>query len=537
LPITLTFHGAAGTVTGSAYLLETPSGRLLIDCGMFQGAKTLKELNYQPFPFAPEAIHGVLLTHAHIDHSGLLPKLVRHGFSGKMHATAATADLLTWMLPDSAFIQEGEVDLLNRRNARRGKAVVEPIYSAADAQQCLDQIVPVDYGNWIVPLPGVRARWWNAGHILGSASIELQVETGNPEQPTLHLLFSGDLGPRHTALQIDAAAPSGVDYLVCESTYGDRAREELDDEARRAVLAKEIKDGLAAGGNVIIPAFAVERSQELLYDLAVLMDRGTLPRVPVFLDSPLAIRATEVFERHAHELGLDAATGGDGPFRAANIHFVATLEHSMQLARVSAGAILVAASGMCDAGRIRHHLKNNLWRPQATVLLIGYQAAGTLGHLLENGADRVRIHGDEISVKARIRRLEIYSGHADRRDLLAWLKARFPVAKALFLTHGEPGALAAMRAGAIELGLDPARVLAPELDQRFLLDRKAGALLMAEGRPRLVNAAAEAARSGWDWHNELSAFTLALRQRLGELPGDKARQALLAELRRMLGKG
>jgi len=536
LPVTLTFHGAAGTVTGSMYLLETPQGRLLIDCGMFQGAKTLKELNYQPFPFAPDSLAAVLLTHAHIDHSGLLPKLTKHGFAGRIHTTAATADLLTWMLPDSAFIQEGEVEQLNRRNARQGKPAVAPIYTAADAERCLQQIVPLEYGDWVTPMPGVRARWWNAGHILGSGSIELEVDTGNPEQPALRMLFSGDLGPRHTALEVAAAAPSGFDYLVSESTYGDRERDELDDAGRRRVLAAEIKAGLAAGGNVVVPAFAIERSQELLYDLAVLMAEGALPRAPIFLDSPLAIRATEVFERHTAGLELDAEHGGASPFRADNIHFVTSVEQSMQLGRVTSGAIIVAASGMCDAGRIRHHLKNNLWRPQATVLLIGYQAAGTLGHLLETGADRVRIHGDEISVKARIRRLEIYSGHADRRDLIAWVKARLPVAKALFLTHGEPSALEAMSESAVGLGLDPARVIAPELDQRFLIDRRAGALAMAEGRPRLAEAAAVAARRGWDWHNELAAFTLALKKRLGELPGDKARQALLAELQRLIGR-
>jgi metallo-beta-lactamase family protein len=534
-PVTLTFHGAAGTVTGSAYLLEMPRGRLLIDCGMFQGPKTLKALNYGPFPFAPAEIGAVLLTHAHIDHSGLLPKLVKLGFAGRIHATEATADLLGWMLPDSAFIQEGEVETLNKRNARRGIAPVEPIYNAADADRTLKRIATVAYGQWIEPLPGVRARWWNAGHILGSGSIELDIATDNAEQPRLQMLFSGDLGPRHTALQDVAQAPQGLDYLVCESTYGDRRREELDDAGRRRVLGDEIAAGLAAGGNVIVPAFAIERSQELLYDLLVLMADGTIPRVPVFLDSPLAIGATEVFERHRRALGLDRAIDGAGPFRAPNIHFVTTAEQSMQLARVTAGAIIIAASGMCDAGRIRYHLKNNLWRPQATVLLIGYQAPGTLGWLLESGAERVRIHGDEVTVKARIRRLEIYSGHADRQDLLDWVRARLPVQKALFLTHGEPAALEAMHSGAIELGLAPERVLAPTLDQGFLIDRRDGPLPMPAGRPRLAEAGFDAARSGWDWHNDLSAFVLALQQRLAGLPGDKARQTLLRELRRKIG--
>lgn len=533
MTVTLTFHGAAGTVTGSMCLLETPKARVLIDCGMFQGAKTLKELNYSAFPFAPERLSAVLLTHAHIDHSGLLPKLVKHGYRGRIVTIDATADLLTWMLPDSAAIQEGEVEALNRRNVQRGRKEVEPIYTAADVERTLKQIDGIDFDTWHDVAPGIKARWWNAGHILGSGSIEIEVETGNPDLRELRLMFSGDIGPRHAALQSEAEAPSRLDYLIVESTYGDRDRDDLDDESRRQVLAAEVTAALAAGGNLLIPAFAVERSQELLYDLAVLMQRGTLPKAPVFLDSPLAIRATEVFERHLHELDI-AASGSESPFRAPNFHFMTSVQQSMQLANIASGAIIVAASGMCDAGRIRHHLKNNLWRPQATVLLIGYQAAGTLGRLLESGADRVRIQGDEIAVKARIRRLEIYSGHADRGDLLAWVKARLPVAKGIFLNHGEEDGLAGMKQGLAALGIDPGRIAVPELDQRFLIDREKGALLLAEGEVRLKNAAAEVAKKGWDWHNELSALTIDLQRRLRELETDKSRMELLKQVRRSI---
>lgn len=535
MAVTLSFHGAAGTVTGSMCLLETPRARVLIDCGMFQGAKTLKELNYNPFPFPPERLDAVLLTHAHIDHSGLLPKLVKHGYRGRITTIDATADLLTWMLPDSAAIQAGEVEALNRRNARRGRVEVEPIYTEADVECTLKQIDGVDFDVWRDVAPGAKARWWNAGHILGAGSIELEIETANPDLRQLRLMFSGDIGPRHAALQSEAEAPSRLDYLVVESTYGDRDREDLDDEARRQALVAEVRQALEAGGNLLIPAFAVERSQELLFDLAILMQRGTLPKVPVFLDSPLAIRATEVFERHLHELDIGAARA-ESPFRAPNFHFVTSVQQSMQLANVASGAIIVAASGMCDAGRIRHHLKNNLWRPQSTVLLIGYQAAGTLGRLLESGADRVRIQGDEIAVKARIRRLEIYSGHADRGDLLAWVKARLPVARGIFLNHGEEGGLAGMMAGLRGIGIDPARIAIPEIDQKFLIDRDKGALLLGADHARLQNAAAEVAKKGWDWHNELSALTLDLQRRLRELETDKLRMEFLRQLRRGVEK-
>lgn len=535
MAVTLSFHGAAGTVTGSMSLLETPQARVLIDCGMFQGAKTLKELNYGAFPFAPDRLSAVLLTHAHIDHSGLLPKLVKHGYRGRIVTVDATADLLTWMLPDSAAIQEGEVESLNRRNAQRGRAEVEPIYSGDDVERTLKQIDGVDYDAWRDVAPGVKARWWNAGHILGSGSIELDVATGNADAPRLRLMFSGDIGPRHAALQSEAEAPSRLDYLIVESTYGDRDRPDLDDEGRRAVLAQEVTAALAAGGNLLIPAFAVERSQELLYDLAVLMQRGTLPKAPVFLDSPLAIRATEVFERHQHELDIAAAPAGSA-FRAPNFHFVTSVQQSMQLSSITSGAIIVAASGMCDAGRIRHHLKNNLWRAQATVLLIGYQAAGTLGRLLESGAERVRIQGEEIAVRARIRRLEIYSGHADRGEMLAWVKARLPVGRGIFLNHGEEAGLAGMARGLADLGIAAERIVVPEIDQKFLLDRDKGALLLGVEHARLENAAAEVAKKGWDWHNELSAFTLDLQSRLRALDTDKARMGFLKQARRLLEK-
>ena len=534
MSVTLTFHGAAGTVTGSHYLLETPTARIAVDCGMFQGPKTLKELNYRPLPSDPARIDAVVQTHAHIDHSGMLPKLVKSGFKGPIFATHGTRDLLEWMLPDSAAIQEGEVERLNRENRRRDRLEVQPVYTVEDAQAALKRIRTVEYETWQPVAKGIRGRWWNAGHILGSASIELEVETGNQELPRFGILFSGDIGPRDGALQQSPRGPQGMDYVLCESTYGNRERPHLDDDQRREVLAREVTEALAHDGNLIVPAFAIERSQELIGDLVYLMAQGRLPKAPIYLDSPLAIHATEVFERHLKSLD-DVDSKAGSPFRAPNVHFVQTVEQSMALNRIAGGAIIVASSGMCDAGRIRHHLRHHLWRPQATVLLIGYQAPGTLGRLLAEGAPEVRIMGEEIRVKAKVKKLEIYSGHADQADLLAWVKARLPIQRGLFLVHGETSALAAMRDNVLGLGLDPGTVIVPDLDQRYRLDRAAGTVGLG-GTPRLGSTRTEEARQGWDWHNELSALSLDLRRMLDEAESDKARMSLLKDMRRVLEK-
>lgn len=534
MAVTLTFHGAAGTVTGSHYVLETPQARVAVDCGMFQGPKILKELNYQALPSNPAKLDAVVQTHAHTDHSGMLPKLVKSGFRGPIFATEGTRDLLEWMLPDSAGIQEGEVEQLNRQNRRRGLDPVAPVYTGEDAQRTLRQIVPVEYEAWQPVAKGIRGRWWNAGHILGSASIELEIATGNAKLPQLSILFSGDIGPREGALQMASRGPRNMDYVLCESTYGDREREDLDDDKRRATLEKDVLAALKAGGNLLIPAFAIERSQELLGDLVYLMARRRLPKAPIYLDSPLAIRATEVFERHLHLMD-DTDNGGESPFRAPNVHFVQSVEQSQALNRIAGGAIIIASSGMCDAGRIRHHLRHNIWRPQTTVLLIGYQAPGTLGRLLQDGAPRVKLMGEEIEVKAAVRKLEIYSGHGDRRDLRDWVEARLPIQRGLFLVHGETSALEGMRENVLALGLDPERVILPDLDQRFQLDRLDGALALEDGR-RLEPARSEEVKRGWDWHNELSAVSLDLRRQLDSLPDDKTRMNLLKDLRRMLEK-
>ncbi len=525
MSITLSIHGAAGTVTGSCYLVEHENGRLLVDCGMFQGSKTLRELNYGPFPFDPATLDAVLLTHAHIDHSGLVPKLVRLGYAGRVIATEATRDLLAYMLPDSGALQETDVERLNRRNAQRGREPVEPIYTRADAEACLGRIDGVAYRQWTTVGRGVRARFWDAAHILGSASIELEVE--DSVDGPLRLLFSGDIGPGGRPLKAAPTGPHGFDVLVMESTYGDIDRPELSESERREVLRKEVRLALKRGGNLLIPSFAVERTQELLFDLAMLIDSGALPAVPVFIDSPLAARATEVFVAHARQR-KDGRRVAEA-LRRRNFHVTETVEQSKAIGRVNGGAIVLAGSGMCDGGRIRHHLKANLWRYNATLLLVGFQAAGTLGRVLLDGAPAVRIHGEEVVVKAEIRSIDVYSGHADRSQLVDWVAARQsdPAAGGhIFLTHGEAMAARGLRNALLARGWDRRHLAIAQMDEHVTIAAH-GVRRHPVEHPRVLRQ--QAGRP--DWHNEYAATVLALSKKLRELPDDEAREALLAQLR------
>ena len=523
----LTFHGAAGgAVTGSCFAVDHAGGRFLIDCGLFQGNKSVRELNYREFPFNPGGIDFLLLTHAHIDHSGLIPKLAARGFAGPVHATAPTVDLLAFMLPDSGHIQESEVERLNRRNRRRGLPEVTPIYTRADAEACLRRARPQPYEQWFRPGPGVEARFWNAGHILGSASIELKVEQADGGPP-VHLLFSGDLGPDEKVFHLEPDAPAGFDHVVCESTYGDRDREDATVEHRRAVLEKEINDALAAGGNLLIPAFAVERTQELLHDIGVLLAGRRIRQVPVFLDSPLAVGATEVFAKHSAVLE-DIAIDERALFRNENFRFIGDVEESKALNRIAGGAIIIAASGMCEAGRIRHHLRHNLWRTGATVLFVGYQAPGTLGSVILGGERTVRIHGEEVAVRARVRAIGGYSAHADQRELVAWVKERLPVRGGIFLTHGEEAAREALREHLIAAGCDAALIHLPQLDDAFVLEPGG----IAARRHELDRV--DPAQLDTDWHNDYAALLVRLRRELQALPSPAARRDLLRRMAALL---
>jgi metallo-beta-lactamase family protein len=524
----LTFHGAAGCVTGFCARLQTTHATVLIDCGMFQGPKTLKALNYDPFPFEASKVDAVLLTHAHIDHSGLLPKLMRAGFEGPIHATAGTRDLCAVMLPDAGHIQESEVDQLNRRNQRRGRPTVAPIYTARDGVRCLRQFSKVKLGDEVAIAHGITARWWNAGHILGSASIEVTVEG---DDGPVRLLFSGDLGPGGRDYAADPEAPSGVDHLIIESTYGDRERSDPTPHERRGLLAEELRRAKAAGGPLLIPAFAVERTQELLADLLVVMEENRDVAGEIFLDSPLAIEATDVFLRR----GWNPAAGRnpfDGLLGSQRLRFLKKPQESDRLGNVSGWHVILAASGMCDAGRVRRHLKRLLWRREATVLLSGFQAGGTLGRLLHDGVKDVRIQGEDIVVRAAVRSLDVYSGHADARGLMAWAKARQPVKGSVFIAHGEPAASNALESRLAAAGFPAGRLVTPAIDDAFLLTPDGAAVLHGSGRRIAPEAASRP-----DWHNARAAFLGALNARLDASADDAARRRLIEALEAALRQG
>jgi metallo-beta-lactamase family protein len=426
----LTFLGAAREVTGSSYLLETDGVRFLVDCGMFQGGRETRAKNYRAFDFDPRSIDFVILTHAHIDHSGLLPRLVALGFKGRVYTTRATCDLLAVMLPDSAHIQEKEAEYANlkrfrkglQRENRRGLPLRDdaPLYTVAQAQTCLKRLNPVDYDLEIAPHPEVRCTFRDAGHILGSAIVEVWVGEGKHRRK---LVFSGDLGQPARPLLCDPTPIHDADYLLVESTYGNRDHKSM--EATQDELVEAINDTLERkGGNVIIPAFAVGRTQDILYLLADLTRQARIPKLSVFVDSPMATAATEITFRHM-EL-LDAEThalmgrhGGAAHFR--KLDFVEDVEESKALDRVTGGAVIISASGMCEAGRIKFHLRSNLPRRESTILITGFQAAGTLGRRLVDGAKRVHLLGEDIPVRADLYTLGGLSAHADRTALLAWL--------------------------------------------------------------------------------------------------------------------
>ena len=431
----LTFLGAAKMVTGSSYLLTVGSQKILIDCGMFQGSKAITVNNSREFLYDPTAIDCVLLTHAHIDHSGLLPKLCKSGFKGMIYATKVTNELCGIMLPDSAHIQELDAEFANRKGKRAGKKNVEPLYTIDDARTCLTQFSPVDYDAVVTLNASVKVCFRDAGHILGSAMVEVWV---TEEGKTVKLLFSGDLGQPNQPIIKDPTLIDEADYIIVESTYGNRLHEEYDKEEK---LASIINAAVAHGGNIIIPSFAVGRTQTMLYYLHNLLKKGKIPDMPVIIDSPLAISATDIFMHNNQDYDTEATEmlykNHDNPLLMPQLRFTKTAEESRALNELKDPAIIISASGMCDAGRILHHLKHNLWRPEASVLFIGYQAQGSLGRRLVEGVKKVKILGEEIIVKANIYNLDGFSAHADQKQLLTWLSYFKTKAANIFLVHGE----------------------------------------------------------------------------------------------------
>ena len=435
----ITFIGAAREVTGSCFLIEASGVRFLVDCGMHQGGREARGRNLEAWPFKPSDIDFVLLTHAHIDHSGLLPRLYALGFRGPVHTTGATADLLSVMLLDSAFIQESEwagVQRERTQDRRHVGAPTELLYTVAQAQACLEQIVGVDYDVDIQPHPLVRCRFRDAGHILGSAIIELWLgESGR----TRKLVFSGDLGQPGRPIVRDPTPIEQAEVLVVESTYGNRLHRPLQETIDELVLV--IEDTLRRRqGNIIIPAFALGRTQELLFLLADLRRQGRLPSMQVFVDSPMADKVTAITLRHPEF--LDDETREILSLRRSSpaglsLRFTKSVEESMALDRIRAGAIIVAASGMCDAGRIKHHLRHNLARPECAIVIVGFQAEGTLGRRLVDGEKRVRLFGEEHQVRASIHTIGGLSAHADRDALIGWLGNFATPPGRTFVVHGE----------------------------------------------------------------------------------------------------
>ena len=431
----LTFLGACGEVTGSSFLVETASVRFLVDCGMFQGGSETERKNRAAFAFDARALDFVLLTHAHIDHSGLLPKLVADGFRGPIHATSATCDLLGVMLPDSAHIQEKEAEWMRESPTRRpGEA--EPLYTVAQAERSLRQLAPVEYDAAFRPHPSLRCRFLDAGHILGSAIIEVTVSEDGADKT---IVFSGDLGQPMRPLVRDPTPVHRADVLLVESTYGNRRHKSMADTVNE--FERAIVDTLARkGGNVIIPAFAVGRTQEVLYVLGDLYRQGRLPQMDIYVDSPMALKATEITLRHAKLLDRESATllawlkkNNAGQ----RIHFVQDLEESISLHRVRKGAVIISASGMCEAGRIKHHLRHNLGRPECTIVVTGFQAAGTLGRRVVDGAKEVRIFGIPVPVRADVYTIGGLSAHADQEALLQWLAHFHRPPRQTYVVHGE----------------------------------------------------------------------------------------------------
>ncbi|MDW7709427.1 MAG: MBL fold metallo-hydrolase [Deferrisomatales bacterium] len=454
------FLGAAGTVTGSCSHLSAGGLQLLVDCGLHQGPGA-DEANRTPFAFPPPALDVVFLTHAHIDHSGLLPRLVREGFRGRILATAATADLVEVMLRDSAQIQEKDAEWLTRRAQRAGDETRrEPLYTPADAEAVVPLVRRQPYGQ-VTPLGGgLECRFLDAGHILGSASLELWYPHQRGKRK---MVFSGDVGKRDNPIVRNPQTVDAADYVVVESTYGDRLHKGLAESIDE--LAEAVRDTVARGGNVLIPSFAVGRTQDVVYLLNRLVREGRLPRFDLYVDSPLAQEATRVYLAHPEAFDEEAqALLRRRTTRGLRLHFTTTVRQSQALNRVRSGAVILAGSGMCEGGRIGHHLKHNLWRPECSVIFVGYQAEGTLGRKIVEGAPLVQILGEDIAVRAEVHTIGGFSAHADREELLDWLDA-FTTSPEVFLVHGEPRAAAALEdAIRRRLGLVTQR---PERGQAF----------------------------------------------------------------------
>jgi metallo-beta-lactamase family protein len=458
----LHLRGAVRNVTGSCYVVETPSGLLMVDCGLYQGAESLEELNWRPFAFEPSQIRWVVLTHSHIDHCGLTPRLVAEGYGGDIVTHPAACDLADIMLRDSAHIQEEDASWAEKKWRRGGKKAERPpgpLYTVEDAERAVTRLRPVPYDEVVELAPDIRLRLIDAGHILGSANVELSLRDGDR---ALRLTFSGDIGAGGSPIIRDPSTPSATDFLVMESTYGDRLHDHV--EARNAKFRQALSETLGRRGCVVIPSFSVGRTQELLYALNEIEKTHSLPPFTTFVDSPLAIAATRVFRKHPecyNRAIMEGIQAGDDPFDFPNLRMTQTVEESKAINRAEPPYIVIAAAGMCNAGRIRHHLLNHLGRREDLVLFVGYQGENTLGRLIKDGRSPVTILGQQVAVKAQVGAIDGFSAHADREGLLSWFGSMPQPPAFTLVTHGEPEASFALRDALQEQF--KARAVVPEL--------------------------------------------------------------------------
>ena len=437
MQIKLKFLGAAQNVTGSRHLLEANGVSVMVDCGLYQ-ERQFRERNWESFPVAAANIDAILLTHAHLDHCGLLPKLAKEGFAGKIYCTAATAEIAQIILLDSAKIQEEDAEYKRKRHKkerRKGKYPEVPLYTTEDAEACLSLFSPVEYRQSIDIGDGVEATFYDAGHVLGSSIIRAKVRQEGQERI---ILFSGDIGRPDRPIVCDPTVFDTADYVLIESTYGDRVHEGKEDTKK--AIGEVINSTKKTGGNIVVPSFALERSQEVLYYINELLLEGTVPRLKIFLDSPMASRITKVFQQHPElfdEKMTEFINQHESPFKFAGLEMAGRAEESKAINNVKGTVMVIAGSGMCSGGRVKHHLVNNISRPESTIMFVGYQAIGTLGRRIIDGEKQVRILGKEYQVKAKVVRINGFSAHADRDELFKWLRELEAAPRRVFVVHGE----------------------------------------------------------------------------------------------------
>jgi len=452
------FLGGVRTVTGSMHVLETNGSKILLDCGMFQGRRKEAEQKNRNLPFDEASIDAMILSHAHIDHSGNIPNLVKNGFQGPIYATPATKDLCDWMLADSGYIQEKDAEYLNKKLARRGEPLIEPIYTQDDAVTALSKFVGKAYEQTFPVSDSVDATFYDAGHILGSALTKLTIKENGR---TIQLGYIVDLGRRNLPILRDPVLLNDLDYMIIESTYGGRLHDNIQMAEQR--LCQTIQRTVDRGGKVIIPSFAMERTQEIVYSLNNLWNKNQLPKIPVFVDSPLAVNVTQVFKRHKECFDKETQKileFDDDPFGFAKLNYVRDVDESKRINKLKQPCIIISASGMCESGRILHHLKNNISNSRNTVLIVGFMAQNTLGRKLVEKWEKVKIFGEEYNVRAEVVVMNAFNAHADRNDLIKYVTQTKDSLKGVFLVHGEESQMYALTDSLKENGIDNVR--APE---------------------------------------------------------------------------